>query len=201
MNQPHRVPEGRDGLANLAIAALVALAGTGAVLRAAGNLAALATAQPQPAGRLESGLQVLAHLEDPGVALGTPGLNPVAYWVCVTVLVAGLAAGSGWVWSRWREHTRRMHADPRRVVGTATKPEIVKTASAQALARRARVLRPSLTAPVPADVGYLIGHAHGQQVWASVEDSILVLGPPRSGKGWNLVINTILDAPGAVITT
>jgi type IV secretory pathway TraG/TraD family ATPase VirD4 len=94
-----------------------------------------------------------------------------------------------------------MRADPRRVVGTATKPEIVKTASAQALARRARVLRPSLAHAVPADVGYLIGYAHGQQVWASVEDSILVLGPPRSGKGWNLVINTILDAPGAVITT
>jgi type IV secretory pathway TraG/TraD family ATPase VirD4 len=38
-------------------------------------------------------------------------------------------------------------------------------------------------------------------VWASVEDSILVLGPPRSGKGLHLVINAILDAPGPVITT
>jgi hypothetical protein len=38
-------------------------------------------------------------------------------------------------------------------------------------------------------------------VWASVEDSILLLGPPRSGKGLHVVINAILDAPGAVITT
>jgi type IV secretory pathway TraG/TraD family ATPase VirD4 len=38
-------------------------------------------------------------------------------------------------------------------------------------------------------------------VWASVEDSILIVGPPRSGKGLHLVINAILDAPGAVITT
>ena len=28
-----------------------------------------------------------------------------------------------------------------------------------------------------------------------------MLGPPRSGKGLHLVINAILDAPGAVITT
>src|SRR3546814_11874832 len=39
------------------------------------------------------------------------------------------------------------------------------------------------------------------EVWASVEDSILLLGPPRSGKGLHVVINAILDAPGAVVTT
>ncbi len=37
--------------------------------------------------------------------------------------------------------------------------------------------------------------------WVTVEDSIVVLGPPRSGKGLHLVIPGILDAPGAVITT
>ena len=35
----------------------------------------------------------------------------------------------------------------------------------------------------------------------SVEDSTLVLGPPRSGKGLHVVINAMLDAPGAVVTT
>jgi type IV secretion system protein VirD4 len=34
-----------------------------------------------------------------------------------------------------------------------------------------------------------------------VEDSILLLGPPRFGQGQSVVIPTILDAPGAVITT
>ena len=38
-------------------------------------------------------------------------------------------------------------------------------------------------------------------MWATVEDSILLIGPPRSGKGLHVVINAILDAPGAVITT
>jgi type IV secretory pathway TraG/TraD family ATPase VirD4 len=34
-----------------------------------------------------------------------------------------------------------------------------------------------------------------------VEDSIMVIGPPRSGKGLHLVIPAILDAPGAVVAT
>ena len=34
-----------------------------------------------------------------------------------------------------------------------------------------------------------------------MEDSILLIGPPRSGKGAHIVINAILDAPGAVVTT
>lgn len=38
-------------------------------------------------------------------------------------------------------------------------------------------------------------------MWSSVEDSTLILGPPRSGTGLHLVINAILDAPGAVVTT
>ena len=38
-------------------------------------------------------------------------------------------------------------------------------------------------------------------MWASCERSILVVGPPGSGKGLHIAINAILDAPGAVITT
>ncbi len=61
--------------------------------------------------------------------------------------------------------------------------------------------RPSLESPTPEDVGYLLGASRGTKVWASVEDSILLIGPPRSGKGLHVVINAILDAPGAVVTT
>src|SRR5699024_6064867 len=55
--------------------------------------------------------------------------------------------------------------------------------------------------PDPGDVGYRIGTSKGREVWASVEDSILLIGPPRSGKGLHIVIPAILDAPGAVVTT
>ncbi len=50
-------------------------------------------------------------------------------------------------------------------------------------------------------MGYLLGCGRGIGIWASVEDSILLIGPPRSGKGLHVVINAILDAPGAVVTT
>ena len=65
----------------------------------------------------------------------------------------------------------------------------------------AATLRPSIQHPRASDVGYLLGRSCGREIWASVEDSILVIGPPRSGKGLHLVINAILDAPGAVVTT
>lgn len=74
-------------------------------------------------------------------------------------------------------------------------------ASPKQLVKQGPTFRPSLRHPAPADVGYLIGTAHGPQVWATVEDSILLIGPPRSGKGLHIVINAILDAPGAVIST
>jgi type IV secretory pathway TraG/TraD family ATPase VirD4 len=50
-------------------------------------------------------------------------------------------------------------------------------------------------------VGYLAGTVRGKKVWLSVEDSVLILGPPRSGKGMNLVVPMIVEAPGAVVTT
>lgn len=50
-------------------------------------------------------------------------------------------------------------------------------------------------------MGFLLGRSHGKQIWASVEDSILLIGPPRSGKGLHFVIPAILDVPGAVVTT
>jgi type IV secretory pathway TraG/TraD family ATPase VirD4 len=55
--------------------------------------------------------------------------------------------------------------------------------------------------PSAEDIGYLLGRCRRRAVWASVEDSMLLLGPPRSGKGLHIVINAILDAPGAVFTT
>jgi type IV secretory pathway TraG/TraD family ATPase VirD4 len=51
------------------------------------------------------------------------------------------------------------------------------------------------------DLGYRLGSSLGTDCHASIEDSIVVLGPPRSGKGFHLVVPMILDAPGAVLTT
>jgi type IV secretory pathway TraG/TraD family ATPase VirD4 len=67
--------------------------------------------------------------------------------------------------------------------------------------RRGRGLRPGLKHAGLADIGYAIGTARGIACFASMEDSVVVLGPPRSGKGLHLAIPLILDAPGSVVTT
>ncbi|MBF9334938.1 TraM recognition domain-containing protein [Microbacterium lacticum] len=200
-------PQGRqtgsfgDELTNAALIGLVGMSGVALILRASGSVAAFLTGTAQPIAGPVSGLRVLFTPGDPATALDAAGLNPVVYWIVTALLLAGLCVGGGWVWVRLRRHTRKTETDPRRLAGTATGHEVTTTASGKALLRRASTLRPSLERPAASDVGYLLGTSHGKQVWASVEDSILLLGPPRSGKGLHVVINAILDAPGAVVTT
>ncbi|MFH5228055.1 type IV secretory system conjugative DNA transfer family protein [Antrihabitans spumae] len=200
-------PQGRqtgsfgDELTNAALIGLVGMFGVALILRAAGSVAAFLTGTAQPAAGPASGLGVLFNPGNPAAALDAAGLNPVVYWIVTALLLIGLCASVGWVWVRLCRHTRKAETDPRRLAGTATGHEVKTTASGKALLRRAGTLRPSLDQPSPADVGYLLGRSKGAQVWASVEDSILLLGPPRSGKGLHVVINAILDAPGAVVTT
>lgn len=146
-------------------------------------------------------VQVLAHPFAPGHAFGVPGLSTVAYWSAVVLLLLAVAGVSWWVWQVMSRHQQDVARNPRRRPGTATAHDVAATASRRALLKRANTLRPSLTQPRPCEVGYLVGRAHGREVWTSVEDSTLVLGPPRSGKGLHVVINAILDAPGPVIAT
>ena len=171
------------------------------LLRAAGSIAAFATGTPQPLRGAAAGLGVLARPGSPGTALGARELSAGAYWATLLALVAVLVT-LVWIGSVLIARVRHRTAhDPRRIQGTATRRDIDATASEKALLRRASTLRPSLRRPAAQDVGYRLGTSHGREIWASVEDSILVIGPPRSGKGLHLVVNAILDAPGAVVTT
>jgi type IV secretory pathway TraG/TraD family ATPase VirD4 len=188
-------------LSNFLMIALVAIFGVAAVLRAAGSAAAFLAGSRQPQVGIAGGVALLFNPTNPAEALQAPGLNTVLYWSIAVLLLLMLGGAIGWAWVRWRGHSHNVDTDPRRLAGTASSREVVTSASAKALLRRAATLRPSLEQPEPADVGYLLGRSHGKQVWASVEDSILLIGPPRSGKGLHIVIPAILDAPGAVVTT
>ncbi|GAA2229970.1 TraM recognition domain-containing protein [Herbiconiux moechotypicola] len=192
-----------DELSNLGIGVLISAAILACILRAAGSAAAWVAGIPQPTGGIETGLGVLLTPADPATALHAPGLHPVVYWITAGLLLVGAGTAGWWVWRALRDHTRQTNMDPYRIAGIATRADVARHASTAALLRRARHLRPSLSSPGPGpgDVGYRIGTSRGREVWASVEDSILLIGPPRSGKGAHIVINTILDAPGAVITT
>lgn len=190
-----------DALVNLGlISALVGSVVLG-LLRLAGSIAAWMTGADRPRRGLDGALGVIATPTDPGAALRAHGLSPIAYWVVVAALftLVGAIGWSGW-WALgcMREASRR---DVRRVDGVATRREVTRVASESALLKRAHNLRPSVAKPDAHDVGYLLGTTRGRGVWSSIEDSALVLGPPRSGKGLHLVINAVLDAPGAVVTT
>ena len=134
----------------------------------------------------------------------TPHTSPIAHLILMAaVLIGFLEAGRRL--ARWRagrkasvtQRAKEFAARP----GWATSAGVRTAASAKQLHVQAQTLRPSVSAPSPHDLGYLLGSSKGQQVWASVERSILVIGPPGSGKGLHIAINAILDAPGPVITT
>lgn len=201
MSTPRQGGAFGDELANFGIIALIAAAVIAVLLRVAGTVTAWVTGAVQPAGGVEAGLGVLLHPADPGSALGTDGLNPVAYWIVAGILIIAVGSAGSWVWRFFREQSRQTKVDPYRIVGIATRTDVTTAASEKALLRRAGQLRPSIQNPAVTDVGYLLGASRNVNVWASVEDSILLIGPPRSGKGLHVVINAILDAPGAVVTT
>ena len=179
------------------VAGLVGLAG---VLWAAGLVSAWLSGHRLPRGDLAAGLAALAHLDDPSAGWRTSVGPPWLYWTSTVVLlgVAGLVVWVGW----WLWHLdTQSRPDMLRADGLASAGEIRRAAGARLVARRAATLRPSVRRARPADVGYRLGTARRVGCWASIEDSMLLLGPPRSGKGMNIVIPMILDAPGAVVTT
>ncbi|GAA3595521.1 hypothetical protein GCM10022198_19220 [Klugiella xanthotipulae] len=189
-----------DALLNIALGGFGATALTAALLRGAASVAAFIAGLPAPTGGPASGLAAVFTAADPGGAVGAPGLNPFLYWGVVVVLLSACGAILVWGWRVFRGVRERNEVH--NIPGTASADEIRRVASAKALLSRAKTLRPSLGQRVTApDLGYLLGTAKREPVWATVEDSVLLIGPPRSGKGLHIVINAILDAPGAVITT
>jgi type IV secretion system protein VirD4 len=178
------------------IAGVVALAG---LLWLAGAAAATMSGHRVPPHQPFAGLAAFGHLGDPSAAWKGP-VGPVGlYWaVTAAMFIIPVVLGS----MAWRTLSgARGASGGERVEGVATRRQVAHAAGEEVLLARASTLRPSLVRTSPADVGYRLGRSCGVDCWASVEDSVLLLGPPRSGKGTSLVIPMILDAPGAVVTT
>jgi type IV secretion system protein VirD4 len=186
----------------LLFGAVFAGAAGSVVLWAGAAITAILSGHPVPRVDLAAGVRALTQDRGNASAAWGQAVGPAwLYWTCtasvLAVLVAAVAAG-WWVWTR--NKTAR-DQDPRRLHGLASRAEVVKVAGAKGLIRRAGDLRPSLAHARVGDLGHRLGRGRGVDCYASVEDSMVLLGPPRSGKGVHIVINAILDAPGAVITT
>ncbi|MBO1741757.1 TraM recognition domain-containing protein [Leifsonia sp. TF02-11] len=115
-------------------------------------------------------------------------------------MLAVMAATVIW-WLRYRQSDRHFIHDLRGRDGLAKPGEVRKHTSARTALRRAKTLRPSMVDPDPSAAGWKVGSAHGRDVYVSIEDSIVVEGAPRSGKGYRFIINAILDWNGPLITT
>lgn len=102
---------------------------------------------------------------------------------------------------RYKQSDKKLIKDLSHRDGIAQYREIKNNVGDKALAKKAGAIRPTLDKPQLTDVGRKLGTSQGSNVWLSAQDTCAVFGPPRSGKGVNFVINEILDAPGAVVTT
>ncbi|WP_144999100.1 type IV secretory system conjugative DNA transfer family protein [Kocuria marina] len=148
-------------------------------------------------GLFRYGKQALAT--ESGCAPSTTAMGVLV--LVFLVLVAALVVAGVIMWLRWRESDRKLLLDLRWRRGIAKAPEVRRKAGRKALMQKASVVRPTLDDPQAEDVGWKLGSSQGREVWVSSEDSVVILGPPRSGKGFFIAINALLDAPGAVVTT
>lgn len=125
------------------------------------------------------------------------------WWVvsAVLALVAALALGGIVGWRMWKQSGSWLRQDILRRDGVAGRAEILRDFGARAVRRRGQFTRPGLSRPSVRDVSWTLGRSRGVTIHVSTEESMVIQGAPRSGKGLYVVINAILDAPGAVVTT
>ncbi|HEX3827254.1 MAG TPA: TraM recognition domain-containing protein [Sporichthyaceae bacterium] len=192
---------------DLALAGLAVLLAAGAVLWCGAALAGLLTGHGTPTGGSGAALSALTRVSDPASAWPQPGQlpGPIIYWASTLTVLGGLVAAT-WLTRRWwgplLNRARNSEPHVRRLPGLAPAGEARAMAGRAAVLDRAPVLRPALTGkPEAAQVGYRLGRARGVELWCTVEDSALLVGPPRMGKGLHVVIPWVLDAPGPVVTT
>jgi len=123
----------------------------------------------------------------------------LVHWMFVALLVTTVVVPLI-VWLKRRRRSARFDAIRS---GTARRSDLRKYAGAEQLVARAGTLRPSVETKTakPEDVGYCVGLSVRLPIWMSVEDSAILVGPSRSGKGFNFIVPVLTKAMGAVVTT
>lgn len=118
----------------------------------------------------------------------------------LAVLVILVVAGY-FLWRVWRQSGSWLRKDILSRDGVARRAEVVRDFGARAVVKRGKFTRPGLAKPRVEEVSWTVGRSRGVTVHVSTEESMVIQGAPRSGKGLYVIINAILDAPGAVVTT
>jgi type IV secretion system protein VirD4 len=188
----------------LLIGGIGAIGVTAAGLWVGGQAASLATGNGWANGSPVAGVTALTFRDNPAAAWDSPMPSPAVYWsisigtVGLLVAVAVVVTVTLRVGGRDRRKVSDMAARP----GMATTGDIARTVGRTPLLAKASELRPTMVVKArPTDLGWKWGQARGVDVYTSVRDSVVLLGPSGAGKGVYVVINRVLDAPGAVVVT
>lgn len=185
-----------------------------AVLTGLGMVVTRAQCGTAPAGGAPLGLGSVMFMlgREPEVAFGATSTgcaaSPATVWTVLGGFLALVLTASVIGYARYKRYTlspgflRKNILSRDEIAGRA---EVRREMGPKTAARRGRQVRPVLAASTkhidPADVSWMLGSSHGVSVWVSMEDAVILLGPPRSGKGYMILTSTIIEAPGAVVTT
>ena len=202
MSRPAR--SGTTDSTDWALGALAALVACAGLLWLGAMLASWAVGDTPPQGGLAAALSSLQRPGHPWASWSGPRqhASPVVYWSCTAAVVAAFMAMALLGYRFMAGHRTSGPPDVRDIPGLASVREAADAAGRRSLLRKAAIVRPSLQGSAgPQQVGYSLGRLRGRQLWCSVEDSILLVGPPRMGKGLHIVVPWVLDAPGAVVCT
>ena len=120
--------------------------------------------------------------------------------VIAIIFLAALLLATIW-WVRYQQSDAWFIRELRTRPGFAKSGEVSRHLSGRAMVKRAKTLRPTLRSPKPTDVGFKLGTSSHIDVFVSIEDSIALVGSPRSGKGFRILISGIIDWAGPLITT
>jgi len=193
-------------MAALAVGLVVALAGVAGALEL-GALIEHHTWVWLPSGGMEAvASTVFRHPGNPEAAWPSPWSTVVpGRGMLWTLLVLETAAAVGLAMLVIAVVQRRGHGvrDDRQRgrrqarQGFASSAMVRRHLSAAAALRMAPRVLPSVAAPSLGAVGLYLGRAQsGRELWATREDSITIIGPPRSGKSRHLAVPLLRRAAG-----
>ena len=189
----------------LFLIALLALFVTAAAITGLAQLTALLTCGPVAPEHPLAGVVLLftgdasSFTAENGCSVPLVPFRIVAI-IATIVIAALLIIGLTWL-HRYRQSDKFFIKELQQRKGFATGSEIDSFLSRKAVLKRAKQLRPTLTKPQPSDVGWRVGRSRNRDIYVSIEDSVLVEGAPRTGKGFRVLISAILDWSGPLITT
>ncbi|MFI6785556.1 type IV secretory system conjugative DNA transfer family protein [Micromonospora sp. NPDC050276] len=151
-----------------------------------------------PADAYGIALALPRHLSDPRLAWPPPAQGqlpgPIRFYTAAVLVSGALSTAGVLLWQRW--------GNGRQARGMASRQQLRRTLSAEAVLRAAPRLRPGLDhKPMLTDVAVPLGDAGSMRLHAGLESSVLLVAPPRQGKTSQVIIPWLRGFPGAAVVT